>query len=151
MTSGNIKTFCHSVLPENFNQVSRQVRRCQQALQATLPGSIGSMVQALTVEAGKVSIAANSPVVANYLRLHLPVIEQALTDIIGPKPVIEIKTRPASLASVPGAPRPAQPKPVNPEAIARLASSSSAIEDEALREAMQALAKTLASRSGNNG
>ena len=105
------------------------------------------MVQVLTVHSNVVSVAANSPVVANYLRLHLDDLQRTLSSIVGPNVRIDIKTRPASLSDVelPGKPR--QPRSVSSSTAARLSSNAESIEDETLRAALQSLARTLESSS----
>ena len=143
MSKGDIKSFCRSVLPQDFDQVSRVTGRCQKTLQSSLPDGVGNMVQVLTVHSNVVSVAANSPVVANYLRLHIDSLQKTLSSVVGPAVKIEIKTRPASLSQVALPDKPRQPKSVSPSTASRLSSSAESIEDDALRAAMQSLAKTL--------
>ncbi len=146
MAKGNIKRFCQSVLPEDFQQVTAATRTCQSALDTWLPERLHGMVQVTTVDAAGISIAASTPVVANYLRLHLEALRESLIKAAGKPMPVQIKTRPASVSEVVLAEKPAPPAPVKQATIAQLSSSASAIEDEALRQAMHSLAKTLTNK-----
>ena len=147
MSKGNIKSLCRSVLPENFNATGRAIDNCQQVLDGWLPERLHGMVQVVNVSAGAISISATTPVVANYLRLHLGDLQQALGQSLGSNSKVQIKTLPASVSKVTLAQRPAPPQTLRPSTISALSAGANAIEDDKLREALQSLARTLKTKS----
>ena len=150
MSKGDIKSFCRSVLPDNFEQVGQAVVDCQQALQSWLPQRLGTMVRVLTVSAQTVTVSASTPVVANYLRLHQADMQRLLSQTLGSQVTMQVKTSPASLADVELPARPTQPHRLQAKTIDAVASSANAIEDETLRAAMKSLAATLQSATKRN-
>ena len=147
MSKGSIKSFCSSVLPANFEQVGKNIRLCQRALDRSLPEGLRDMVRVQTVTGNRVSLAASSPVVANYLRLHRDSMLQLLAEVLQQPCELDVQTRPASLAKVSLPGRPARPQPLRDSTVSNLAASAGAIEDAELRAAMQSLARTLGATS----
>ena len=147
MSKGSIKSFCSSVLPADYEQVGRNIQWCQQALDDWLPDGLREMVRVQTVSDNRVSIAASSPVVANYLRLHRESMLALLSDVLRQPCDVDVQTRPASLAQVSLPGRPRQPQSLKDSTVENLAASANTIEDEDLRAAMQSLARTLRAAS----
>ncbi|MCP4289761.1 MAG: hypothetical protein GY792_35950, partial [Gammaproteobacteria bacterium] len=88
-------------------------------------------------------VAANSPLVANYLRLHAAEIQQQLRETFGLEQSLRFRTIPDSMLKLdsPGAlPKPGQ---VTEESIEALQRNAQWIEDDDLRAAILSLAESL--------
>lgn len=143
MSSSNIGRLCQSVLPAEFEQVKRQLPRVQRFLEQNLPEPVNQAVTLLTLNRDEIVIAANSPLVANYLRLHSAEIQQQLRETFGLEQPLRFRTIPDSMLKLgsPGVlPKPGQ---VTAEAIEALQRNAQWIEDDELRAAILSLAESL--------
>ena len=70
MATHDIRRLCQAVLPPGFEQARRLLPQVQAFLDENLPESVRQRVTVLSIDAQHVVIAANTPLVTNYLRLH---------------------------------------------------------------------------------
>ncbi len=143
MGSSKIGRLCQSVLPAEFEQVKRQLPRIQSFLEQNLPEPVNQAVTLLTLNRDEIVVAANSPLVANYLRLHAAEIQQQLRETFGLEQSLRFRTIPDSMLKLdsPGAlPKPGQ---VTEESIEALQRNAQWIEDDDLRAAILSLAESL--------
>lgn len=145
MGASRIGKLCRSILPPDFDQVKSRLPQIQTFLEENLPVPVNRAVTLLTLNRDEIVIAANSPLVANYLRLHGKEIQQQLRETFGLEQILKIRTIPDSMLKLdlPGALR--QPEQVNPESIEALQRNAQWIEDEDLRAAILSLAESLKS------
>ncbi len=143
MASKSIDRLCRSVLPPGYEQIRRQVPKLQRFLDENLPDSVRGSATLLTLDREQIVIAASTPLVANYLRLHGREIEQQLRETFGLQQKIRFRTVPDSLLRVGIGARPHPPREVSPESIETIERSAEWIEDEKLRASLLALAHSL--------
>lgn len=143
MSLDSFAKICRSVLPADFEQVRRKLPAIQQFLEDNLPPPVNRSVTLLTISQEEVVIAANSPLVANYLRLHSREIQQQLHETFGLQQSLRFRTIPdAMLQLAHSGPLP-EPEPVSENSIEALRRNAQWIEDENLRAAMLSLADSL--------
>jgi len=143
MGASKIGRLCQSILPPEFEQVKRQLPDIQSFLEQNLPEPVNKAVTLLTINSDEIVIAANSPLVANYLRLHGKEIQQQLRETFKLEQTLKFRTIPDSMLKLdlPGpVPKPGQ---VSPESIEALQRNAQWIEDEDLRAAILSLAQSL--------
>jgi hypothetical protein len=148
MAANKISRLCQSVLPAEFEQVKRQTPGLQHFLEENLPDAVKQSVTVLTINPDEIVIAANSPMVANYLRLHSKEIQQQIRETFHFEQTLKFRTVPDSLLKLErqrqqGLP---QPRQVSVESIEALERNAQWIEDEDLKAAMLSLAESLKSR-----
>jgi hypothetical protein len=143
MTSSKISRLCQSVLPAEFEQVKRQVPGLQHFLEENLPESVKQSVTVLTINQHEIVIAANSPMVANYLRLHSKEIQQQIRETFHFEQTLKFRTVPDSLLKLERQQNIPQPRQVSAESIEALKRNAQWIEDEGLKSAMLSLAESL--------
>ena len=140
-----ISRLCQSVLPPEFEQVTRLGPGIQRFLEQNLPESVNQSVTLLTINQHEIVVAANSPMVANYLRLHSKEIEQQLRETFKLEQALKFRTIPDSLLKLDNNEFPHQPGQVSAESIEAIKRSAEWIEDEELKAAMLSLAEGLKS------
>lgn len=144
MGASKIGRLCQSILPPEFEQVKRQLPDIQSFLEQNLPEPVNQAVTLLTLSRDEIVIAANSPLVANYLRLHGKEIQQQLRETFNLEQTLKFRTMPDSMLKldqpVEMVRKPAQ---VSPESIEALRLNAQWIEDDDLRAAMLSLAESL--------
>ena len=145
MGSKQISRFCQSVLPPEFEQVTRLGPGIQSFLEQNLPASVNQSVTLLTINRDEIVVAANSPMVANYLRLHSKEIEQQLRETFKLEQALKFRTVPDSLLKLDNNEYLRQPGQVSAESIEAITRSAEWIEDEELKAAMLSLAESLKS------
>ena len=147
MASTRLDKLCRSVLPAGFEKISRLGPGIQQFLQQNLPEPINQQVTLLSIDDEQIVIAASSPVLTNYLRLHGPEIQQQLRETFNLEQQIKFRSIPDSLLKVNLGSQPATPKPVevSSQSINAIERNAKWIEDEDLRAAMLSLAQSLKS------
>ena len=145
MGSKQISRFCQSVLPSEFEQVTRLGPGIQSFLEQNLPASVNQSVTLLTINRDEIVVAANSPMVANYLRLHSKEIEQQLRETFKLEQALKFRTVPDSLLKLDNNEYLRQPGQVSAESIEAITRSAEWIEDEELKAAMLSLAESLKS------
>jgi len=143
MGVNKIGRFCQSVLPADFEQVKRLVPEIQQFLEENLPEPVNRSVTVLTVNRDEIVIAANSPLVANYLRLHAKEIQQQLKETFQFEQSLKFRSIPDSLIKPEKHEHLRQPEAVSTESIAALKRSVQWVEDEELKAALLSLADSL--------
>ena len=143
MASRDISRLCQSVLPPGFEQVKRQLPQIQAFLEENLPETVQHSVTVLTVNAEEVIIAANTPMVANYLRLHSAEIQQQLRETFQLEQPVKFRTIPDALFHARKQEKLPAPRVVNSEAVRAIKRNAQCIEDETLRAAMLSLADSL--------
>jgi len=136
------------LLPAGFEQIKREAPRVQKFLQQDLPEPVAQSITLLRIDAEEIVIAAHSPMMANYLRMHCAGIQLRLQRALGLERVIKVCTRPHSLLKVASASRQSKPPQVSPQAVDLVARGATAIEDHELKIAMLSLAKSLQERDG---
>ncbi len=144
MGASKIGRLCQSILPPGFEQVKRQLPDIQAFLEQNLPEPVNRAVTLLTLNSDEIVIAANSPLVANYLRLHGKEIQQQLRETFKLEQTLKFRTIPDSMLKIDLLPESTRkPGQVSPESIEALQLNAQWIEDEDLRAAILSLAQSL--------
>ncbi len=143
MGTTKISRLCESVLPPEFEQVTRMGPDIQRFLEQNLPETVNQSVTLLTVNQNEIVIAANSPMVANYLRIHSREIEQQLRETFKLEQALKIRTIPDSLLKLDKNEYLRPPRDVSSESIEAIRRNAQWIEDEELKAAMLSLAESL--------
>jgi len=143
MASRDISRLCQSVLPPGFEQVKRQLPQIQAFLEENLPEAVQHSVTLLTVNAEEIIIAASTPMVANYLRLHSAEIQQQLRETFQLEQQVKFRTIPDALFHARKQAKLQAPRVVSNEAVRAIRRNALCIEDESLRAAMLSLVDSL--------
>lgn len=143
MASKKLSTLCLAALPAGFEQLRELAPRIQLFLEQNLPEGVGQSVTLLTVNQEEIVIAANSPMVANYLRLHSVEIQQQLLETFALERKLKFCAVPDDLLKIASRDTPARPATVSQESIASISRSADWIEDEKLKAAMLSLARSM--------
>jgi hypothetical protein len=143
MASRDISRLCQSVLPPGFEQAKRQLPQIQTFLEENLPEEVQRSVTLLTVNSEEIIIAANTPMVANYLRLHSAEIQQQLRETFQLEQQVKFRTIPDALFHARKQEKLQAPRVVNSEAVRAIKRNAQCIEDESLRAAMLSLVDSL--------
>ena len=143
MGSKQISRLCQTVLPPEFEQVTRLGPDIQRFLEQNLPETVNQAVTLLTINQDEIVVAANSPMVANYLRLHSREIEQQLRETFKLEQALKFRTIPDSLLKLDNNEYRAHPEQVSDESIEAIRRNAEWIEDEELKAALLSLAKSL--------
>ncbi len=146
MASNKISRLCQSVLPAEFEQVKRQTPGLQHFLEENLPDAVKQSVTVLTINQDEIVIAANSPMVANYLRLHSKELQQQIHETFHFEQTLKFRTVPDSLLKLERQHSLPQPRQVSAESVEAIERNAQWIEDEDLRAAMLSLAESLKTR-----
>ena len=117
MSLDRIGRLCGSVLPAEFERIRRQLPAIQQFLEANLPEPVNRSVTLLTINRDEIVIAANSPLVANYLRLHGREIQQQLRETFDLEQSLKFRTIPDSMLKLEQADKLRTPRKVSAESI----------------------------------
>jgi hypothetical protein len=131
------------VLPPGFEQVTRLGPDIQRFLEQNLPAAVNQSVTLLTINQDEIVVAANSPMVANYLRLHSREIEQQLRETFKLEQALKFRTIPDSLLKLDNNEYRPHPEQVSAESIEAIRRNAEWIEDEQLKAAMLSLAESL--------
>ena len=143
MTQHRLNKLCHAVLPSEFARIRRESPVVQSFLEKNLPDSVSQCVTLLTLNQDEIVIAASSPAVAGYLRMHSREIEQQLQEVSGFQQQLRICTVPAELLRVNKPEGRPEPKIPGADSVAAIRRNANWIDDENLRETMIALADSL--------
>ena len=133
------------MLPPGFEQVTRLGPDIQRFLEQNLPATVNQSVTLLTINQDEIVVAANSPMVANYLRLHSREIEQQLHETFKLEQALKFRTIPDSLLKLDNNEYRPHPEQVSAESIEAIRRNAEWIEDEELKAAMLSLAESLKS------
>jgi hypothetical protein len=139
----DISTLCQSVLPDEFEQVRRQLPEIQRFLEENLPEAVKDSVTVLAVNAEQIVIAAKTPVVANYLRLHSPEIQQQLRETFQLQQSLKFRSIPDDLLHPRAQVSLQAARKVSEESVAAIRRNAGWIEDDDLRQALLSLADSL--------
>ena len=131
------------MLPPEFEQVTRLGPGIQRFLEQNLPETVNQSVTLLTINQDEIVVAANSPMVANYLRLHSKEIEQQLRETFKLEQALKFRTIPDSLLKLDNNEYRPHPEQVSAESIEAIRRNAEWIEDEELKAAMLSLAESL--------
>lgn len=131
------------MLPPGFEQVTRLGPDIQRFLEQNLPATVNQSVTLLTINQDEIVVAANSPMVANYLRLHSREIEQQLHETFKLEQALKFRTIPDSLLKLDNNEYRPHPEQVSAESIEAIRRNAEWIEDEQLKAAMLSLAESL--------
>lgn len=143
MSTRDIGRLCQSVLPPGFDEARREIPKLQAFLDTNLPDTVQGKVTLLSVNAERIVIAASTPMVTSYLRLHSAEIEQQLLETFQLRQRLEFRTIPDALMQArETAPLPA-PRQVSGESVDAIRRNAQWIEDESLRQALLSLADGL--------
>ena len=104
MAGNRIDRLCRAVLPAEFDRVSRLAPAIQAFLEQNLPEPVNRSVQLLTVTRDEIVIAAYTPMVANYLRLHGAEIRQQLHESFDIDLEVRFRSLPESMLRAPTRP-----------------------------------------------
>ena len=143
MARRDLASLCRAMLPPGFEQASRQLPKIQAFLDTNLPEPVRGQVTLLSVTEGQIVIAASTPVIANYLRLHSTEIEQQLRETFRLEQPIRFRSMPDALLSSRKPVGKSLPREVGPEAVDAIKRNAQWIDDESLREAFLSLADSL--------
>lgn len=143
MARRSLDQLCRSVLPAGYERVVRHGPQIQQFLDENLPEPVRHAVTLLTVDDAEIVLAANSPMVVNYLRLHAAEIEQQLRESLQLQQAVRFRTVPDDLLKIDRIVQSRSPRRVSAESIAAINNSAQWIDDETLRAALQSLADSL--------
>ena len=143
MSSSDIGRLCQSILPPEFERVKRQLPEIQRFLEQNLPEPVNRSVTLLTLNQDEIVIAASSPLVANYLRLHGKEIRQQLRETFKLEQTLRFRTIPDSMLKLEQPDKLRDPKKVSAESIDALERNAKWIEDDDLKAAMLSLAESL--------
>ncbi len=146
MAERDLSRLCQSVLPPEFERLKQQLPRIQNFLDANLPEAVQGSVTVLSVNEAEIVIAANTPMVANYLRFHSAEIQQQLRESFQLEQAIRFRTIPDALLN-PYRREPRQaPREVSAVAIDSIKRNAQWIEDATLRDALLGLADSLSKK-----
>ena len=143
MSLDRIDKLCRSVLPPGFEDVRRKLPEIQRFIEQNLPQPVNRAVTLLTLYQDEIVIAASTPLVANYLRLHAREIQQQLRETFGLEQKLRFRSLPDSLLKPPVAETVRRPQVVDARSIEALRKNAEWIEDDKLREAILSLADCL--------
>ena len=146
MARHSIDRLCRGVLPPGFERVERQLPEIQAFLEQNLPESVQGRVHLLTFDDEQIVIAADSPLVTNFLRLHSVEIAQQLREAFKLEQPLKFRTIPDALLETGRQVPRAQPREVSGEAVDAIERNAQWIEDEKLKSALLSLAKCLRER-----
>jgi len=151
MASREIFRLCQSVLPPGFEQARHQLPRIQAFLEENLPEAVQQSVTLLSVNDEQIVIAANTPMVANYLRLHSAEIQQQLRETFQLEQKLTFRSIPDALFKTR---RPVQlpaPRVVSSDSVLAIRRSAQWIEDDSLRAAILSLADSMTVEPSEKG
>jgi len=143
MSRKPLDQWCKSVLPENFNQVSTQMKAIQNFLQEQLPEPINQQVSVINCSEDEIILAVADPQIANYLRLYVAEVQQQIHETLGMKQKLKIQAMPDSLLNVGTRPQSSKPARVSQQAADAISKNANWVEDENLRKSLLSLASVL--------
>jgi len=151
MIAKTLAQWSQSLLPDNFEQVSRQTLEIQQFLMEHLPEPVNQQVSVINISSEEIVVVASSPQVANYLRLYIAEVQQQIQETFQLSQRLTIRTAPDSLLTIESPPESGKPSRVSSETAAAISRSALWIEDEKLKQSLEALAETLKGKSHSKG
>ena len=143
MRRKTLDQWCQSVLPQNFAQVSAQIRAIQEFLQQQLPDPINQQVSVINCSDQEITLAVADPQVANYLRLYVAEVQQQIHETLGLQQKLRIRTMPESMLKITTRPQSSKPTRVSKATADAITKNANWIEDENLKASLQSLARLL--------
>jgi hypothetical protein len=143
MTTKTFDQWSKSVLPDNFEQVTRQTLAIQQFLTEHLPEPINQQVTVINFSADEIVVAAANPQIANYLRLYVAELQQQIQETFHLSQKLKIRTAPDSLLKINNPANSSKPSKVSVETVAAISRGADWIEDDNLKQSLQSLANTI--------
>ena len=150
MAGRDISRLCQSVLPPGFDEARRQLPEIQAFLDSNLPDTVTGSVTALSVDAEQIVIAASTPAVTNYLRLHSAEIQQQLSETLQLQQALRFRSIPDAMMRPRATVKLQAPRQVSTESVDAIRRNAQWIEDEALRQALLSLADGLEAGRGDD-
>lgn len=151
MSARDISRLCQSVLPPGFEEAKRQLPEIQAFLDANLPDTVQGSVTLLSVNAEHIVIAASTPMVTSYLRLHGAEIQQQLRETFQLRQAMKFRTIPDALMRPRERVQLSPPRQVSRESVDAIRRNAEWIEDTALRRALLSLADSLEPGQNDDG
>lgn len=136
---------CQAVLPPEFERLCRQGPAIQRFLEQNLPEPANASATLLSLNDDEIVIAAHSPAVVGFLRLHQREISQQLLETFGLKQTLRFRSVPESLLRVDTREKPSKPAAVSEQTVDAIRRSAGWVEDEGLKAALNSLADSLQS------
>ena len=143
MTAKNLKQWCNSVLPANFDRVRNDISKIQQFLIENVPEPANRQLRVMNITQDEIVVAVANPQIANYLRLHASEIEQQILETLSLNRKIKFRSMPDSIFEVETHASRNKTTPVLPETVDAIGRSANWIEDEKLKKTLQSLVQTL--------
>ena len=143
MGSSRIDRLCQSVLPPGFERLQRRLPEIQRFLEQNLPEPVNQAVTLLTFNPDEIVIAASTPMVSNYLRLHASEIQQQLRETFALEQPVRFRTVPDSMLRLASNVYARKPRSVSAESVAAIEAGARWVDDKDLRAALLSLAKSL--------
>jgi sugar-specific transcriptional regulator TrmB len=134
---------CKRLLPQDYRHKSAEIRRYQLFFQQQSSDAVFQMVEVINVSEREIVLAVPSPVLVNYLRLHMNQIQQQIQEQFGQSPAIKVVAMPDSNIKADADIQRKGVKHFSNDVSERMQKSVTAIDDDKLREAMQALARAI--------
>ncbi len=143
MARRKLDDLCRAMLPPGYDRMCRYGPGIQRFLDENLPPPANGHATLLKIDDSEIVIAAPSPPVANFLRLHAGEIRQQLRETFGLEQAVRFRTVPDALLRVepPGDRR--VPRPASVGSADAIERNARHIDDEGLRESLLALARSL--------
>ena len=146
MGNKRLDKLCQAVLPPGYRQIRRQGPRIQKFLEQNLPEPVNRCVTLLTLNDEEIVIAAASPTVVNFLRLHSGEIQQQLYETFNLQQRLRFRAIPDSLLQLQQRDSTKPPRQASAESIDAITRNAQWIEDEDLKSALLNLADSLKSK-----
>ena len=143
--SKRIRDFYRDILPAGFDQVCSALPELQSWFESQLPEGFAGKASVLTLNDDEIVIAAASPPLANFLRLHQARLEAGFATHFGLQRSLKIRSLPPAATQLSKPPPTREPEEVSAETIIALERNAGWIEDDQLRDALMSLAKSLKS------
>ncbi|MDH3387715.1 MAG: DUF721 domain-containing protein [Gammaproteobacteria bacterium] len=143
MGASRIDRLCQSLLPPGFEQLRRKLPEIQRFLEQNLPEPVNQSVTLLNLNRDEIVIAASTPMVANYLRLHAGEIQQQLRETFGFEQPVRFRTLPDSMLRLGTNVFIRKPRSVSKDAVAAIEAGAQWVDDKDLQAALQSLAQSL--------
>jgi hypothetical protein len=138
-----ISSLFGKLLPENYRQKNAAISQYQHFFNEQTGDAVFQMVEVTNVTDHQLVLAVPSPALVNYLRLHSQQIKSQLAGLFGQTLDIKIIAQPGSMERQPEINKQHKLKHFPNSVCAQIEKSASTLEDDELRRAMIALARTI--------
>ena len=138
-----ISRLCQAVLPAGYQRVERELPAVQEFLERGLPPQVSRALRVLTLNDEEIVVAALSPTVASYLRLHGAGLAEQLRASLGTRARLRFRTLPEGMLQTGRGSYGKAPRKVEAATVDTIRRSAECIEDENLREVLLSLADSM--------